>query len=203
MSSKPTQISKPKLLIGEGSEEVLFFNALLSYLKITDVQVEQYRGKQKLASYLKNLPKVTGYQQLVSLGITRDADDSAASAFQSVSGSLKGAELPVPSKPREITGNSPQVSVLILPDYQDSGMLEDLCLAAVATDPVMQCVDDYFKCIFNTIERQTKNMAKARVHAWLSAQIEPDKRLGEAANAGYLPWDSPVFDGLKQFLQAL
>jgi len=50
MPSKPTQISKPKLLIGEGLEEVLFFNALLSYLKISDVQVEQYGGKQKLVT---------------------------------------------------------------------------------------------------------------------------------------------------------
>ncbi len=46
-------------------------------------------------------------------------------------------------------------------------------------------------------------MAKARVHAWLASQIEPDKRLGEAAKAGYWPWDSPGFDRLKQFLQAL
>jgi len=203
MSGKPQQLSKLKLLIGEGSEEVLFFNALLTHLKITDVHVEHYEGKQKLASYLKTLKVRPGYREVVSIGITRDADDSAASAFQSVCASLKGAGLPIPSKPGEIIGKNPQVSVLILPDDQNSGMLEDVCLAAVETDSVLQCVDKYFECVLKTTGRQPSNMAKARIRAWLSSQIEPDKRLGEAAKAGYLPWDSPAFNGLKQFLQAL
>lgn len=33
--------------------------------------------------------------------------------------------------------------------------------------------------------------------------INPTKLLGEAAQAGYFNWDSPAFDGLKLFLQAL
>ncbi|NJO16485.1 MAG: hypothetical protein HC877_12310 [Thioploca sp.] len=41
---------------------------------------------------------------------------------------------------------------------------------------------------------------QTKVHAWLSSQNEPDKRLAEAAEAGYWPWESPVFDLLKQFL---
>lgn len=204
MTSSSKHLFLPKLLIGEGREEVLFFNALLTHLHISDVQVEQYGGKDALGSYLKTLKVRSGYREVVSLGIARDADNSAHSAFQSVCGSLKRAELAVPSKSGEITGNSPQVSVMILPDGENPGMLEDLCLAAVSADPVLQCIDEYFKCVNNIAERQQpKNMAKARVHAWLSSQVEPEKRLGEAAKAGYLPWDSPGFDRLKQFLQAL
>lgn len=109
----------------------------------------------------------------------------------------------MPREPGEIAGSSPQVSILILPDNQNSGMLEDLCLAAIETDPVLQCVDEYLECVNKTIGRKPNNMAKARVHAWLSSQIEPDKRLGEAAKANYWPWNSTRFDCLKQFLQAL
>ncbi len=203
MPSTALNFSKPKLLLGEGREEQIFFTAFLAHLNISDVQVEQYGGKQKLPSYLRNLPKTPGYLEVISLGITRDADDSAQSAFQSVCSSLNTASLPVPSKPGEIAGDSPQVSVMILPDGQNSGMLEDLCLAAVETDPVLQCVDEYFDCVYRTSGRKPNNMAKARVHTWLASQLEPDKRLGEAAKAGYLPWDSPGFDSLKQFLQAL
>jgi len=204
MTSRSKQLSKPKLLIGEGKEEVLFFNAFLTHLNISYVQVEQYEGKQALGRYLKTLKVRSGYREVVSLGIARDADDSAHSAFPSVCGALNGAGLPVPSKSGELTGNSPQISVIILPDDENPGMLEDLCLEAVRTDPVLQCIDEYFQCVNNIAERQQpKNMAKARVHAWLSSQVEPDKRLGEAAKAGYLPWDSPRFDRLKQFLQAL
>ena len=82
-------------------------------------------------------------------------------------------------------------------------MLEDLCIDAVTTDPVLQYADEYLDCVYKTSGRKPKNIAKARIHAWLSSQIEPDKRLGEAAKAGYLPWNSPGFDSLKQFLQAL
>jgi hypothetical protein len=203
MSSTPQALSKPKLLIGEGKEEVDFFTAFLNHLNISNVQVEQYGGKQGLPRYLRTLVVRPGYLNVISLGITRDADNSAQGAFQSVCSSLHRASLPVPSQPREIVGDSPQVSVMILPDGQNSGMLEDLCLAAVETDPVLQCVDEYFDCVYRTAGRKPNNMAKARVHAWLSSQIEPDKRLGEAAKAGYWPWDSPGFDSLKQFLQAL
>jgi hypothetical protein len=203
MPSTALKFSKPKLLIGEGREEQFFFRAFLAHLNINDVQVEQYGGKSSLPSYLRNLRNIPGYLEVISLGITRDADDSAQSAFQSVCGSLNSALLPVPSKPGEIIGDSPQVSIMILPDGQNSGMLEDLCLTAIETDPVLQCVDEYFDCVYRTSGRKPNNMAKARVHTWLASQIEPDKRLGEAAKAGYLSWDSSGFDSLKQFLQAL
>lgn len=205
MSSKSLELSKPKLLIGEGSEEVLFFNALLKHLNITDIQVEQYGGKQALGNYLKQVFLRPGFRDIVSLGITRDADECTKSAFDSTCGSLKNAKLPVPNYPKEIMGDSPKVSILILPEYQDSGMLEDVCLEAIKTDKAIQCIDDYFQCVYNTAQRQPKpkDISKARIRAWLSSQIEPDKRLGEAAKAGYLPWDSPAFDGIKQFLQAL
>jgi hypothetical protein len=203
MPRTPQALSKPKLLIGEGKEEVDFFTAFLTHLNITDVQVEQYGGKQELPSYLKTLVVRPDYPNVVSLGITRDADNSAQSAFQSVCSSLNRASLPVPSKPGEIVGDSPQVSIMILPDGQNSGMLEDLFLTAIETDPVLPCVDEYFDCVYRTSGRKPNNMAKARVHTWLASQLEPDKRLGEAAKAGYLPWDSPGFDSLKQFLEAL
>nr|WP_041233000.1 DUF3226 domain-containing protein [Cylindrospermum stagnale] len=154
---------------------------------------------------MKTLHLRPSYNEVVSLGITRDADDSAINAFDSVCGFLNTGKLPIPNRPKQIIGESPQVSVLILPDYQNNGMLEDVCLKAVTTDRAIQCVDDYFKCVYSTVGREPKNkdIAKARLRVWLASQIAPDKRLGEAAQAGYFNWDSPAFDGLKLFLQAL
>ena len=57
MAEAPREISKPKLLIGEGWEEVYFFSALLNRLGLNDIQVEQYGGKAKLSPYLRNLVK--------------------------------------------------------------------------------------------------------------------------------------------------
>ncbi len=82
MTTRTQRIVKPKLLIGEGLEEVRFFSALLAHLSISDVQVEEYGGKRQLSRYFQELQIRPGYQEIVSIGITRDADNSAPSAFQ-------------------------------------------------------------------------------------------------------------------------
>ena len=203
MPATTQSISQPKLLIGEGAEEVRFFNAMLNHLKLGDIRVEEYGGKRKLSRYLQELLVRPSYRDVISIGITRDADADASSAFQSVCGVLTNIGLAAPAATEVFVGDHPKVGIFILPDGRNAGMLEDLCLAAIRSYPDMQCVDEYFKCIHEKANRQPNNLAKARVHAWLASQVEPDRRLGEAAEVGYWPWDSPIFDTLKQFLRAL
>lgn len=83
-------------------------------------------------------------------------------------------------------------------------MLEDLCLAAVADDPAMNCVDEYFKCL-DVLGSAQKEIAlpKARLHAFLASRERPGLRLGEAAEKNDIPLDSPVFDKVKSFLREL
>ncbi len=199
----PQEITKPKLLIGEGIDELRFFKALLKFLDITHIQVEQYGGKDKLSNYLRGLSKRPGYQELESLAIFRDADQNAQSAFQSVEYYLKATQLASPNKSGKFAEGKPRVGVFILPDGVNPGMLEDVCLAAVQSSKEMTCVDQYFQCLASTTQKQPRHLSKARVHAWLSSQSEPDKRLAEAAAAGYWPWESQAFDSIKQFLRAL
>src|SRR5467141_3530445 len=80
--------TKPRVLIGEGLDEVAFFEALLAELQITDVQVEQYAGKGNLSIYIREFGIRPGHQSVVALGITRDADDALARVFQSICGIL-------------------------------------------------------------------------------------------------------------------
>ena len=213
MPQTPIPITKPKLLLGEGKDEINFFNALLAHLGIGDVQVDEYGGKYRIRSGLKALADRTGFDQVVSLAVTRDADhaddtdDDAVivqRAFQSVTEALAHANLSIPNAPLVKVAGSPEVSIFILPDNQRAGMLEDVCLAATSATEV-NCISAYFDCI----ERETRrtqlrrNVSKSRVHAWLATQGEPDKRLGEAAQASYLNWDHQAFDLLKQFLSQL
>lgn len=203
MYQRGMPIIKPKVLLGEGIEEVYFFNALLEHLGITDVQVDQYDGKNKIAPGLRAIKDRSGFiNQVVSMGLTRDADDDANSAFQSVCAALGNAQMAAPQASGTFTVGQPRVGVFILPDCRQSGMLEDLCLASVALDLAMPCVDEFMRCVENN-GRRPDNIAKARVHAWLASHIAPDKRLGEAALAGYWDWNNPAFDLLKQFLKQL
>ncbi|MBI4772182.1 MAG: hypothetical protein HY784_17625 [Chloroflexi bacterium] len=193
------------MLVGEGVEEVRFLRAFLTHLQIKDVQVEHYGGKSGLAAYLKALtgPPRSGFREVTTLGITRDADADWTTAFQSVGDVLGKLGLSVPTAPGLFATGSPRVGVLILPGNNEPGMLEDLCLAAVEDDPGMPCVDEYLECVGARAARQPGNPAKARVHAWLASQVRPDLRLGEAAEKGYWPWESPAFDPLERFLRNL
>ena len=195
--------AKPRVLIGEGRDEVNFFEALVGHLGVSDVQVEEYGGKNKLSIYLKEFGVRPGHQNVLALGITRDADASVAQVFQSVCTLLGNHGLPAPAAPGQVAAGPPRVGVFLLPDNQRDGMLEDLCLDGVQGDGAMPCVDDFFQCVARNAARNPTPMAKARVHAWLSSQPVPDLRLGEAAQKGYWPLSAAAFQPLIQFLQGL
>ena len=83
-------------------------------------------------------------------------------------------------------------------------MLEDLCLAAVADDPAMRCVDEYFSCLEDqSISQRESAIPKARLHAFLASRERPGLRLGEAAEKNDIPLDSPVFEPVVNFLRQL
>jgi hypothetical protein len=199
----PRPLTEATLLIGEGVDEVNFFEALIKHLGLSGIQVEQYGGRGNLRPYLKEFGVRPDRDVVQSLGITRDADDQPQGAFQSVCALLQANGLPAPAGPGQIVDGPPRVGVFIMPDNQSQGMLEDLCLAAVQGQPGYSCLDDYFQCIQAKANRTPNNLAKARVYAWLSTQIDPEVRLGVAAQRRYWPWDEPAFTPLRTFLQQL
>lgn len=199
-----TPYTKAKILIGEGQDEVNFFEALCDYLSLTDVQVEPYGGKGNLSKYLGEFAVRPGHQNVVSLGITRDADDgSIAQVFQSICTLLRNNRLPAPAKAGQIVFGPPRIGVFILPDNSCNGMLEDLCLDAVQTDGAIACVNEFFQCVSRNTSRQPSPIAKARVHTWLASQTDPALRLGEAAKRNYWPWNAAAFQPLIQFVHGL
>jgi len=214
------KITKNRLLLGEGRDEVHFFNAFLRNVGLHDaVQVLDTEGKDNIPPYLQTLPDddfFYGCDEFF-LAITRDADTveegtdgvfrqvagSVEQAFESVAGALTTAGLPTPANPGKIEtgeGSKCKVGVFIFPDNRGTGMLEDLCLQAIDEQPEMVCLEEYLECA-----REKANLApgiesKGRVQAWLALQPHSDRRLGIGAEKGYWPFDHPVFDQLKRFL---
>ena len=202
-SGKPVEITEPVLLLVEGDDEKEFFGALLREMKMTGIQVQDFRGKNNLSNFLETLRDQHGFaQRVVSLGIVRDADDSPEGAFQSVGTALRNNKFPQPSKPETPEGNNPRVAVLILPDAETSGMLETICLRSVADDPVMQCIGEYFNCI-RKVSQLPGNMDKAMVQAFLASRPESVPHLGIAAQKDYWQWNNQAFDHVKGFLRVL
>jgi hypothetical protein len=200
LPAPPVALTKPRLLIGEGQDEVFFFEAMLAHHGVADVHVEQYAGKGKLSVHLRDLVNRPGWQGVAALAVTRDADADAAQAFASVSSSLAASGLPGPPAAGQVAVGPPRVGVFLLPDNRRAGMLEDLCWEAVQTDGAALCVDDYLRCVAQRAARQPNVLAKARIHAWLTSHRESGLRLGEAAKNGYLPWGCPELATLEQFV---
>lgn len=206
----PQCLTQRKQLLVEGQDPVYFFRALLKHLNITDVQIQNYGGIKDLRVFLKTLSITPDFATLVtSVGIVRDAETNAASAFQSVRDAIKAANLPQPKQPIIPTEASPQVSILILPDAtvvaddKNPQMLENLCLRTVENDPVMECIEQYFTCVEQRLGILPKNIPKARLQAFLASRLEPGLLLGQAASKGYWIWDSPAMDIVKEFIQTL
>jgi len=208
MSAK---IQRPKLLIVEGRDEEMFFEAALAnHLGIGDIQVMPIGGKTRLTANLAGLVNDPLFSSVQCLGIVRDADAtahgstvrSAATALQSVWGSLAHVGLPCPSAHGQFGAGPPRVGVFIVPNGVDDGMLETLCVTSVSSAPEFHCVDDYFQCLQgHAIISNSPH--KARAHAWLASRPDPGKRVGEAAQAGYWPWDSGAFAEIWSFIRSL
>lgn len=192
----PIPIEATRMLLGEGKEENVFLDALLKHLGISGVQVENYGGKSNLSPFLKALKNRSGFARVEKLSIVRDADDDPASAASSVNNAIAQAAFAA-----DLT-----VKKLILPGDAQVGALENLCLQAIAGQPIETCIEEYMTCAAQATghtHTTTTNKAKARIHAWLAAQPKPDLRLGHAAADGLLDWSSPAFDQLRLFVQDL
>lgn len=169
MGSGP--ITKPKLLLVEGKDEKIFFSQMINHLGLKDIELWEVGGKDNFGTRLQILIRGPGHENLLSVGIVRDADENPNGAFDSICSALNANELPVPLAPLQSIGDSPRIMVMILPGKGNKGMLEDLCLASIAEDPAMNCVEEYFRCLEEQIDPEVfpSNPAKARVRAFLSA----------------------------------
>lgn len=205
--AEPAKIRQAHLLMVEGKDEQLFFEALLKHMSVSSVQVLETGGKDQFRVRAAAWVSASDFDNMVvSVGIVRDADNSHKSAFDSVCSGLKHLKLSVPSTPMAFTSEVPRIGIMVMPPTPvgTNRMLEDVCLASVADEAAVRCVDDYFACLKSkSIEHANHFNAKARLHVFLASCTSPDLRLGEAAQKGYWNWDHDVFKDIKTFLRTL
>jgi hypothetical protein len=199
---KNSSVEQTHLLLVEGIDDAIFFEALLKQLNLNDVEIWPIGIGRAFKERLGLLTKLSGFERVKSIGIIRDADNDPAAAFTSISQALKENGLSAPASYGYRSTETPITCIMIMPDgLNGQGMLESLCLRAIKDNPAMSCINKYFDCLHKLDIFQRKvDEDKAKVHAYLSSRENPDKRLGESALAGYWPFDNEVFDGVKWFL---
>jgi hypothetical protein len=181
--NKPKPITKAKILLVEGQDEVHLFTELLAHIGLgNDIEVFEVKGKTCFPDRIKDLKDVSGFDKVISIGIIRDADNDPPAAFQSLIDALNKAKLPEPTVPLQPKAGPPSVNIMIVPDIDTKGMIENVCLNSVSDDPAMVCVDQYFECLQGQKRTLDENVIpKARVHAFLAS-----RELLEIAHFEYL-----------------
>jgi len=198
----------PILLLVEGIDDKAFFEALIYHEYGAEVlqriQVIILKDKTKWKCKLKIISGRAEFKDIVlSLGLVRDADGDPTAAFQSVYDALNDNGLPVPEKPVVSVGNSPKVSVLILPKENEPGELEDLCLESVKDDPATPYVEQYFSDLNDAELSLPIKLCKPKVQVFLASRPRIISGFRVAAKAGCWPWDNEAFGPVKVFLQQI
>jgi len=198
-------VQKPFLLLVEGKEDERFFQSFLKHLNMLSVQVLAIGGKDGFKRNLKAVMNDSGFPQVIALGIARDADADARAAFQNVCSTLRECKLPVPNDSFEIAeSKKPIVGVMVLPDKDCAGALEDLCLQSVLSHPAYRCVDRYFECLAAVRSIPPDfSLGKAKVQVLLAAVDKEKRRMGEAAEAGMWDFDDAAFEQVGTFMRRL
>lgn len=207
LNSAPNSITYKKILAVEGKDEKNFFDKLLGYLGISDIQIEDVGGKEKFPKRFPALLKTPGFfapdetPLVTHLAIVRDKDEDEA--LKSVTKIVTDAGLTPPTKNTEFSDAVPKVGIFIMPGNKVEGtMLEDLCLKSVETHPAMKCVNEFVTCV-SALKSTPRNMSKAKAQTFLAAQPDIVNSVGLGAQKNYWDFESSVLDELKDFLQNL
>ena len=200
----PNRLEFRRQLLVEGRDQWNFFQALIRHMNIGDIQIQNFGGVNDLTGFVMNLVEMGEFSDSVErIGIVRDAEVSATSAFQSVQSSLDRAGLPIPDRPMEPTDSLPSINVMILPDDRNPGMLETLLCRSFAGSGLDSCIDSFLECIQAELGYGPHRPAKARAHAYIATQRDPHVSVGVATQRSYWDLDHTVFDGVRSFLRSL
>jgi uncharacterized protein DUF3226 len=192
-----------KLALVEGKDEINFYSALAVKMGLAGVEIQTFAGVNNLRGTLDALRGVEGFDQLVALGIVRDAEGDGVAALQSVRDALRATNFAVPTRGLERVGANPAVVVLINPHDEPNGRFEDVCIRSVVDTEVMKCADAYVNCLKRLGTGKPTREWKTRVHAYIAAQDHPEVSLGVAARYGYFPLDHAAFVTVRRLFELL
>lgn len=194
-----------KFVFCEGGDDLAVVKGVSQSIGLSDLRIEAFLGKDKLRDFLAEVQKRPEFVQekVAAIAVVRDADHDENAAFTSVRDSLQASGFnPCPDRNGGIAGTERKIGILVIGANEGQGTIEDLCLKSVSDRPEFPCVENYFRCITEKSGRSPIS-PKARIRVWMASHVDYELYVGKAAEAGYWPWENPVFERLKTFLRAL
>ncbi len=229
----PTDITR--ILVVEGPEDKTFFGGLAKHRGIQqEIYIVVCNGKNNLKNSLASILNDGNFHNFDHIGIICDNDfpesRQGKGALETVQEEIDGAndkvdkqlkarrQLPRPENPKVPVGTKPKVSVLLLPNDERDGMLEDLVLEAIGKDYITDCVDGLYSCLDKAgLTAREARITRSRLSVYISGKIldeqyatNDDSRRWFLTQAVEMKWwreenmwDRPAFDDAKAFLAQL
>ena len=186
-------VDKKKVILVEGKDDELFVKHLLNFIGINDIFIESINGKDKLTAHIKSLIKRDGFDDVTSIIILRDSDESYKSSSDSVNYSLRiNGLITTDIKPFTINDqNNRKIGFGLFPGTDENGTLEDLCLKIFKTNSNNVMVKKYIED-FQAANGKFKKPHKNELHALFSFTDKYVSLLiGQVAKSGGFDFDSP------------
>ncbi len=210
-SNKPTAIEKGKIILVEGADAYNFFIWAYQAFDVHDIQVIDFGGIGDLSQYLKTFKELSGYEQVNTILIGRDAEKNPDGAQKSIKTALKKNGFAVPERPFAFVEDKHRVAYMLFPGFESesegspllAGTLEDLCLSTTEGDLIHECVKLYVDCL-NSKEVVLTHLHKTRLHAYLAGkQKYVGLKIGEAARAGAWDWNHPKLNPFRGIIKEM
>ncbi len=144
------------------------------------------------------------------IGVLLDADNSVAGRWDSIESKLSHYKYPLSKNPSvagsivQSVTNKPKLGFWLMPNNQDTGMLEDFC--AELADP--ESLKFAKECVELASQKQVVTFkdvhrSKAVIHTYLAWQDEPGYPLGKAITSQALRPHSEIAVQFTDWLKAL
>lgn len=204
----------PRLLVCEGFEDKLFFEALIEARDLPRFHVWAANGKDKIEEAISayRIKPKSNYAGLSDILIVADNDDEPEARFQSIRKQVNSFfERPVaPSKPLEKgTVSHPSCTILMLPWAGVPGALETVVLQAarVPDAGVAAAVDQFLATVNADRWRSDLRKHKAWMRAILAARCSDPgvpfgDVFGESKYRDLIPLTDPSLNQIAEVLQS-
>ena len=215
-SKKTIEIKKERVLLVEGKGDKDFFDNLLSFVNIDNIQVESIGGKDSLNNDFVDKLSVALLSSSIEIkvvGIVLDADlaqinsriDKVNTFIAKINNTdLKNLSFDKIKKCGEFTKSKTKIGTFIMPDCKNQGMLETLCIKSLDNEPISNCIDNYIYCVESVLGKLEK-IDKRKVQIYIAAKTKDceEKNIGHAINSGMFDLSHNVFDEIKEFLKKM
>lgn len=192
------------LLLVEGGDELRLCEAVAGPVTWAGLVAWKAQGREDLSNLARLATMDPSFGHARSVGVLFDMEDdtnTAQSLAQQVLQILGGAP-GAPAVHGSLAGQPRKLGIFIAPDGQQTGSIEKLCMQAVRSQQLAQCVNTFVACANSPHPTQALR-DKGWLNAYLSMLPSPLRFYQALSEPQGIDPAHPAFDPLRAFLQSL